>query len=178
MSNDINLISNKDTTSLKAKKRLKQTRTIAIVSLVIVALLSVIVFIINSQTSLESIKKDESSTLQSISYLNKKSAKLAIINNRLKDISDIMVKRKNYTSAINTLLQLMPPGLSTANLELSKQDVSVVVNSNSLLSMDKFLNSVMDLTSKKQVISNVTIESLILNKKTGSYSLSLKAKLL
>jgi len=178
MNNDINLISNKDVASLKAKKRLKLTRTIAIASLVIATLLSIIVFIINTQTSLSSIKKDENSTLQSISYLNKKTAKLAIINNRLKDISDILEKRKNYTSAINTLLQLMPPGLSTTTLELSKKDVLLVVHSNSLLLIDKFLNSIIDLSSKKQVISSVTIESLTTNQKTGSYSLSVKTSLL
>ncbi|MCL5019480.1 MAG: hypothetical protein M1426_03240 [Patescibacteria group bacterium] len=178
MNNDINLISNKDAASLNAKKRLKQIRIIAIASLVVVALLSIIIFIINSQTSLSGIKKDQNSTIQSISYLNKKSAKLAIINNRLKDISDIMEKRKNYTNTINTLLQLMPPGVSTTTLELSKKDVVLIVHSNSLLSIDKFLNSIIDLSSKKQVISSVTIESLIINPKTGSYSLSLKTILL
>ena len=178
MSNDINLISNKDAASLNAKKRLKQIRIIAIASLVVVALLSIIIFIINSQTSLSGIKKDQNSTIQSISYLNKKSAKLAIINNRLKDISDIMEKRKNYTNTINTLLQLMPPGVSTTTLELSKKDVVLIVHSNSLLSIDKFLNSIIDLSSKKQVISSVIIESLIINQKTGSYSLSLKTTLL
>lgn len=178
MNNDINLISNDDAASLKAKKRLKQTRTIAIVSLVIVALVSIIVFVINTQTSLPGIKNDENSTLQSISYLNKKTAKLAVINNRLIDISDILKKRTNYTNAINTLLQLMPPGLSTANLEIDKKDVALVVNSSSLLLIDKFLNSIIDLSAKKQVISGVIIESITLNQKTGSYSLSFKTALL
>ena len=178
MNNDINLISNKDADSLKAKKRLKQIRTIAIISLAAVAFLSIIIFIINSQSSLDAIKKDENSTLQSISYLNKKAAKLAIINNRLKDISDIMNKRKNYTNTVNTLLQLMPPGLSTTTLELGKKDVVLVVNANSLLLIDKFLNSIIDLSSKKQIISNITIESLIVNQKTGSYALSVKTTLL
>lgn len=178
MSNDINLISNKDAASLKAKKRLKQVRIVAIISLVIVALLSIIVFIINSQTSLAGIKKDENSTLQSISYLDKKSAKLAVINNRLGDISDILQKRKNYTSAINTLLQLMPPGVSTTALELDKNDVLLVINSNSLLSIDKFLNSIIELSSKEQVIGSVFIESLVVNNKTGIYSLSIKTTLL
>src|ERR1035437_451551 len=178
MNNDINLISNKDTAFLKAKNRLKQTRTIAIISLVIIALVSIVVFIINSQTSLTGIKNDENSTLQNISYLNKKAAKLAIINNRLKDISDILGKRKNYTNAINTLLQLMPPGLSTSTLELDKKDVALVVNSNSLLLIDKFLNSIIDLSAKKQVIGSVTIESLIVNPKTGNYSLSVITTLL
>jgi len=178
MSNNINLVSNKDEDSLKAKKRLKQVRAIAVISLAIVAFLSIIIFIINSQTSLEGIKKDENSTLQSISYLNKKAAKLAIVNNRVKDVSDILQKRKNYTSAINTLLQLMPPGLSTTTLELGKKDVTVVVRSNSLLLIDKFLNSMMELSAKKQVISSLTIENLVVNQKTGSYSLSLKTTLL
>ncbi len=178
MSNDINLVSNKDAAFLKAEKRLKQIKVVAVISLVVVALISVLIFIINSQTSLASIKKDENSTLQSISYLNKKAAKLAIINNRLEDISDILQKRKNYTGAINALLQLMPPGVSTTALELNKNDVVLVVNSSSLLSIDKFLNSIIDLSSKKQVISSVIIESLVVNNKTGIYSLSIKTTLL
>ncbi len=178
MSNDINLVSNKDEASLKEKRRLRQVRVIAVVSLVVVALASVLIFIINSQTSLSSIKKDENSTLANISYLNKKAAKLAIVNERLKNISDILQKRKNYTSAINTLLQLMPPGVYTATLELDKNDVFLVANSNSLLSIDKLLNGVIDLSSKKQVIGSVRIESLTVNVKTGNYSISIKTKLL
>jgi Tfp pilus assembly protein PilN len=177
MNNDINLISNQDAASLKEKKRLKAVRTIAIASLAIVGLVSVVIFIINSQTSLVSIKKDENSALQNISYLNKKAAKLAIINNRLKDISDILQKRKNYTSAMNTLLQLMPPGVNIGTLDLGKKDVTLIVNSNSLLPVDKFLNSLIDLSSKKQVINGITIESLIFNEKTGNYSLSIKTTL-
>jgi len=178
MNNEINLISNKDADSLKTQKRLKQTRTIAIVSLAIVALLSVIIFIINTQSSLAGIKKDQNSTIQSITYLNKKAAKLAIINNRLKDISSILEKRKNYTSVINTLLRLMPPGVTTTTLELGKKEVILVVHANSLLLIDKFLNSVIDLSLKKQIINTVTINSLSVNKKTGIYSLSIKTTLL
>jgi hypothetical protein len=178
MSNDINLISNNDTASLKAKKRLKLARIIAIISLGIVALLSILIFIINSQNSLPSVKKDENSTIQSISYLSKKTAKLAIINNRILEISDILGKRKNYTSAINAFLQLMPAGLTTTDLELNKKDVILVVQSNSLISIDKFLNSMIALSAKKQVIDSLIIENLTVNQKTGSYAISFKTTLL
>ena len=178
MNNDINLISNKDASSLREKKRLKQIRTAAIASLIIVAIVSILIFIISSQTSLASIKKEENSTLTNISYLNKKAAKLAIINSRIKDISDIMQKRKNYASTINTFLQLMPPGVYTTSLELEKKDVALVVNSTSLLSIDKFINSMVDLASKKQMIDGVTIESLNINAKTRTYTLSIKTTLL
>jgi Tfp pilus assembly protein PilN len=178
MSNDINLVSNKNAASEKAKRRLKQVRIMAVVSLVVVAFVSVTIFIVNSQASLPSIKNDENSTLANITYLNKKAATLAIINSRVKDISDILKKRNNYTSAINTLLQLMPPGVNTTTLELDKKDVILVANSNSLLSIDKFVNGVIDLSSKKQLIGTVTIESLTINEKTGTYSISIKSTLL
>lgn len=178
MNSEINLISKNDAQAIKEKKRLKTIRAIAVVSLVFIALTSVLIFIISSQLSLSSIRKDENSTLQSISFLNKKAAKLAIMNDRLKDISDILQKRKNYISAINTLLQLMPPDVYTATLELDKKNVLLVVNSRSLLSIDKFLNSIIDLSSKKQTINGVIIESLTVNEKTGNYSLSIKIILL
>jgi Tfp pilus assembly protein PilN len=178
MNNDINLVSNKDAATLKEKKRLKQARTTAIVSLAVVAFVSILIFIVSSQTSLSSIKKDENTAISNISYLNKKAAKLAVVNERLKDISDILQKRKNYTSAINTLLQLMPPDVYTSTLELDKENIVLVANSNSLLSIDKFINATIDLSSKKQVISSVTIESVILNQRSGNYSVSIKSKLL
>ena len=178
MTNNINLVSNENAASVKEKNRLKIVRAVAAVSLALVALISVFIFLANSQISLSSIKKDENSTIQSISFLNKKTAKLAIINNRLKDITTIMQKRKNYRSIIAKFMEIAPSGVYILTLEIDKSDVLIVVNSNSLLLLDKFLNNVNELSIKKQYLSGLTIESLTVNAKQGNYALTLKTKIL
>jgi hypothetical protein len=72
----------------------------------------------------------------------------------------------------------MPAGLTTTDLELNKKDVILVVQSNSLISIDKFLNSMIALSAKKQVIDSLIIENLTVNQKTGSYAISFKTTLL
>ncbi len=178
MNNDINLVSSQESTSLNEKKRLKMIRVTAVVSLTVVALSSILIFILYSSLSLSSIKKDQDSTLNSISFLHKKSAELAIINNRLTDITNILQKRKNYTNAIATIRQQMPAGVSTTDLEINKDNVVLIVSSNSLQSIDTFLNNVISLSQKQKVVSKIFIESLTVNEKSGSYSLSLSATLL
>lgn len=178
MNNDINLVSSQESSSLKEKKRLKTIRVAAVVSLVVVALSSVLIFLLYSSLSLSSIKKDQDSTLNSISFLHKKSAELAIINNRLLDITNILQKRKNYTKAIATIRGQMPAGVNIIELEINKDEVLMVANSSSLSSINTFLNNVIALAQKQQTVSKIFIESITVNEKTGSYSLSLRATLL
>ena len=178
MTNNINLVSNQTAASVKEKNRLKIVRISASVSLAVVALISIFIFIVNSQISLSSIKKDENSTIQSISFLNKKTAKLAIINNRLKDITNIMQKRRNYRRLISKFTEIMPGGVYPLTLEIDKNDILLIVNSNSLLLLDKFLNNTNELSLKKSYINGLSIESLTVNEKQGNYSLALRLKMI
>ncbi len=178
MNNDINLVGNQQQESLKEKKRLKTVRIAAVVSLIVISLMSLIIFILYSSLSLGSIKNDQNSTLNSISYLHSKAAQLAIVNNRLVDISNVLSKRKNYTNSINILKQQMPPGVTTSQLSISNGNVTFVVSSQSLDSLNTFLNNIISLAQKQQTIDKIYIESLVINTKTGSYSLSIKASLL
>ena len=178
MNNNINLVGNQETESLKEKKRLRIVRIAAIGSLVFVTLTSLLIFILYSALSLSSIKKDQDSALNSISFLHKQAAELAVVNSRLTDINNILKKRKDYTKAITTIKGLMPDGVNISEIEVSKDDLAIVVTSNSLQSLNTFLTGFTNLAKKQQTIEKVFIESLTLNQKVGNYSLSLKATLL
>lgn len=178
MSNDINLVSGNNAAIEKEKKRLKTVRYVAVGALVLVALISILIFILNSQIGLASIKRDEGSTLQNISFLRQKAAKLAMVNNRVKDISEVLQKRKNYSETIKTIREQMPQDVYTVSLELDKKELLIIVNSSSLLSINKFLDNIISLSANKKIVRNVLIESLTVNNKTGYYSLTLKANVL
>lgn len=178
MTNDINLVSNKDEATLKQKKQLRAVRVVAVISLAMIVLFSVLIFIISSLIGLQSIKNSENSTLNSISFLHKKEAELAIVNNRLQDITTILQNRKNYTSDINTLLKIIPSGVYVNSIEINKDSLTMVIVSNSLLSINDFLNSLIGFAQKNQLVKNLIIESLSINGKTGLYSLSIQATIL
>ncbi len=177
MNDSINLVTADTRENLKRKKRTYVLRIISIVFLVFVGLVSIILFILNSSLSLSSVKKQEVATIQSISLQKDKLAKFNLLNDRLKSIKDVLKDRKNYTNTLNVLLDQIPQGVGTSSLNIEKSDVTLTINAVSLLPINKFLNNVIELSSKKKVIKDMVIESLSIDSKTGIYSLSIKAKL-
>ena len=176
MNNDINLISTQDI-SIGKKKRVKIIRGIAISLLAFTAFVSILTFFLNSQVSLASIKKDQDFVLRSMSFLSSKRAKLDLVNDRVKNISEILSKRQNYLNTIRTILDKLPNGTSPTSLGVESDNILLTISSNSLSSVNKFLNDLIDLSIQGHILKNMTIESLTISK-DGGYSLSIKAKLL
>lgn len=177
MNSSINIIKGDTKENLGRTKRTFILRIISIVFLFFVASLSIILFLLNLRISVSSIKKDQAETLRSVSLEKNKLAKLNLINDRLKGIRDILKNRKNYTNTLNILLSQIPQGVTASSLRIEKGDLTLTVNSSSLLPINKFLNNIIDLSIKKNVVKGVTIESLTIDSKTGIYSLSVKAKI-
>ena len=177
MNSDINLISNQDRESVEKRKRVKIVRVIAIIALFFTAFISILTFALNQQISLSGLKKEQNSILQSMSLLSNRSAKLYFVNDRLKNILEILKQRKSYISIVNTILGDIPSEVSATALEVDKDNILLTVSSNSLFPMNKFLNNFIDLSFKKHLVKDVTIETLTIDKE-GGYSLSVKAKLL
>lgn len=177
MSDSINLVKAQSREGEERKRRAYILRVISLVFLSFVGLVSIILFILNARISASSIKKEEVVTVQAISAQKEKLAKYNLLNDRLKGISEILKNRKSYTKALNTLLSQVPEGAGTSSLNIEKNDVTLTVNSSSLLPINKFLNNVVELSAKRDVIKDMVIESLSIDSKTGIYSLSVKAKL-
>lgn len=178
MNSSINLISTKNDDLELKLKRLRIVRSIAVASLVLIVLMSVGVFILTLQVPLASIKKEEASTLNDISYLHDKAAKLYLANDRVSNINNIIAKRKNYSEVVNKIVGLMPSDLSIDSLTITDQAILLTVSSNSLQSINQFLNSYVDFGNKGKPIDSVSVDNLVVNTKTGRYSLSFKAQVL
>ena len=178
MGKDINLIAGKNEQQEKEKKRIKLFRGIAFLCLLVVLVLSVIIFIFNLSFSTDSIKKDQTSAINSIAALSKRSGRLMAIDERLNDISNILAKRKNYSQIISEILKKAPSDVKTTSIEVGKDGVSIYVSSASLVPLNDFLNNLLEMSINKQVISNLSLTGLTADEKTGKYSLSLKMTLL
>lgn len=178
MNNDINLVHDKNTENFVLKARAKIFRNVAIIALSVISFLSILLFILASTSPLSSIKKNENTTLYNISFLHAKSAKLYLLNDRLKNISTILSTRKNYTETLGTLLSEVPSDASANTFEIDKDNIVLKVSSKSLIPINKFLDSFINLSSTKKIIKDIIITGLTLDKQTGTYSIFVKAKII
>jgi hypothetical protein len=178
MSNDINLVSGKAYEFEKELKRLKIIRVAAIVSLVTVSLISILLFLITLLLPISSVKKDQEKTISSIALLRQKLTKYSLINDRVKNISEITKQRKNYSIITNKLLSKVPADLSVDILTIEDGAISISVGGVSLVPINEYINSIVELGDKKDGISGLVVESLVLNNNTGKYILTLQADIL
>ncbi len=177
MSSDINLLSNINPDLLKRKKGLRIVRMVSALSLAFVAIASIIIFILNSTAPLFSIKKEQDLTLQKISLLKDRQAKIAIINNRILGITEIIKKRSSYYKVINTILERIPNEISIQSLRVDKKTLALTLTSNSLQPIQDFINNLISMAKKKELINTITLDSLTLSEKNSSYFVSIKANL-
>lgn len=177
MSNDINLILSKQGQSLKRKKRLVIIQRVAVVFLVITALISIILFLLNTINSISDIRKEQTSILTSIGGLKDKSSKLVMVNDRLKNINNITKKRKSYTTLMSYFKEAFGD-LTVSVFEVDKKSMLITVSSKSLLAENEFLAKMIEKSGKKQLFKNLIIQTLTVNEQTGNYTLILKAEVI
>lgn len=175
---DINLISVDNKETLQIAKALLVTRIIAIASLLFISISAVVIFILNLTNPTSSIKNQQNSVLQQLTTLKNKSASVTLLNDRLRNISAITLKRKNYNSKIDKILSLTSSEVTPDSLTLNDNKISLRVSSNSLLNIGQFLDSLVNLSDKKEVLKNLTVDSLSANIGGGTYSLSISAEVL
>lgn len=176
MNDSINLVGAQETGNVRRHKRVFVLRVISLVFLSFVAVVSIILFVLNIRVSTSSIKNEQAFVTRNISLQKDKFAKLNLLNDRLKGIRQVLKDRKNYTATVNSILDQVPSGASASTLSINKDGITLTVASGSLLSINKFLNNVIDLSIQKRLIKDMVIESLSIDTKTGIYSLSIKAK--
>ena len=177
MSKDINLLLNKNVKLLQLKKRLKGLRVIAVGFLVVVLLNSASVFLLNRKFSSSSIKKDQDSLLYKMSAFRKRQATLTIVNNRIQNISKVLNKRVDAHKIVNTILGKMPDGILVESLKYNDKTISMSFSSDSLLPLDEFINNLIDMATKKEIINTLVLDSLDANGGKYLASISIDASL-
>lgn len=178
MSSSINLVSSKNDQLERNLRRLRFVKTLAIVSLIFVALTSVVIFVINLSLPISDVKKGQKDALASIAGLHGKQATYYLMRDRITNISSILSKRKSYVDTTNSIFGKLPSGVSADTLDVETGALTLSVSSSSLLPLNQFLDSLIVLGKSGKIIKNLNIQSLILNTKNGSYSLTVQADIL
>lgn len=177
MYNNINLLSNKNSEVLRKKKRVVISRIAAIGVLIALVLFSVAVFMLNNRMADSIELKERDSVLNNINILQEKEVRLRSINDRLQGIREILKKRKDYHGILTTVLQKIPDNALIEKLEVDSKAILLTVSSNSLLPIDGLINNLIDMAVKKEMITNLVLESLTLDTKKGNYLVNIKANL-
>ena len=183
MNNNINFLSITTGQREKKKKGVWIVRIIAVSSLILVSLLSVLSFYLNRNIYPQSLKHKYDSLLQSISVLHNKEAKLAIIENRIENITELLgrraqgnTEREDYAKTIGKFTQKLPAGVTVESLKADKKTIILSLSSSSLRPINELIDNLIGLGQDK-TISVMLLDSLSLNEATGTYSLSLTANL-
>lgn len=173
---DINLVNVGGIPTPKNSKAVK-LKIIAVAFLIFVGAMAVILFILDFYSPLNSIKKEQDQILTSISSQNDKAAKLSIVNERAVAINKLKTERTDYLGVLDIAISNLSSGVRTAGLSVDKASVAITVSSDSLLSLNNFLNGVLDESKKNDSIKSVSMESLTATDVSNIYLMSVKFSL-
>lgn len=158
MSININLVGQKDPRDSKAEK-VRKIKGISFAILFLTAFLAILIFGIDYRFSASYVQKQQANLLSELDNYKDESAKIFIVNSKLSELSKILAQRKKYDNVITQIYNANIDGASIDELVLDEAGISIIVSSNSIESIDKFINSLLEL-NKQQVINGVALKRL------------------
>lgn len=174
---DINFLLRRDEESLKRQKRVKILNFISVMLLIGIGVMSLIIFLLIQITNVSSIKKEQEDILRKISQFQNRKTKLFVLDNRINNIQEILEKRKDLSKVTSGLLTKTPARLSIENLQIDDKVISLTAQSTSLFAIGEFINNLTDMVRKKEIISSLTLDSLVFDESKNSYQVSIKSEL-
>jgi len=178
MSRNINLVLKEGAEGLKYKRRLKRFRLLAAGLLLAVLLVSLSIYLlINFIFGTSSIEKDKDELANQLLPLRDKEAKLKVINDRLNNITLVQGRKIDVYKIVDKFLSEVPIGLSVDNLEYEMDKVSVKVSSDSLVAVDEFINNLISLAERKELVGTLILNSLVVGE-IGKYEVTLNVGLI
>ncbi|MBI2033242.1 MAG: hypothetical protein HYT10_02135 [Candidatus Levybacteria bacterium] len=175
---DINLLPKNQGILVSKEHGIRVVRFIAFGILSFVVFFSLILFIIRIQSPLTSLKKQEASLLSTLTLSNTKMAKHLIIVDRLTTISTVLGKRPQLDTIVSAFLSKLPPNVTLISLQITLTKVQITGTSDSLLDINTFLNNLVLMVTKKEIIGRLVLQGLSFDAKKGTYNFILEATLL
>ena len=172
MSSGINLIVTKQRSAFAPLlDRVQILRSIAIFLLFGVSVCSMILFLLISFSPLPALQKQERSEIANLAQFHSDVAKLSFLNERANGIATLISKRANLNKLIDSIQNKLPAGVSIVSLSMGKKTLSVTVDSNSLATLDTFLNTLTDATGVNKEYFHLTLNNLSLDGERNRYLL-------
>lgn len=173
MYDDINLAIKKKRNTPR-KKQVEILKKISFVILFIVAILSIIIFLLNLRFSISSVKKQQKAAMQNLSTYDQTAIKIFLLNSRLNDIGSILGSRVKHNQSVGKVVFDVTGSMRVEELSVNGSSFSITVSSPSLFDLNDFLNNILSLSSSKEV-SNVSLKELRIGE--SGYTMSLEMNL-
>lgn len=178
MKSDINLLLKTKTDLTKKSKTSNLLKIISIISVVLIIIISLSLFILSRQLSLEPIKEKQIAVLNNINLIKNKQAKFIVVSSNLDNAAQIITNRPKFDSDIREILAKVPNEVSSQSLQLDKNNLTFNVESNSLKEINNFINNFAEMAKSKNLIQDLTLEGINFDPKSGSYNLNIQASIL
>lgn len=177
MNANINLLLQTSEESKREQKRIKRLNFIAVILLIGVGFLSIVIFLLTQIINPSGIKKEQKSVIAKISKFQDRQAKLFVLNNRINNIEKILEKRINLFLKVRSLLAKTPSRLFIEDMEVDDKKVTMSAQSTSLLAIGELINNLTDMVRKREIISSLTLSTLVFDEAKNYYLISIKANL-
>lgn len=177
MNNSINLLDYKNkvaVTPSSSKQRL--LRKIAVGLLFTSATFSIMFFMLISFSPLPQLEETRKRASDTLSSHDKDIAKLILVKERTDNIKQILDTRTKYDEILGSLQSKLPPGTAVKSVQLKEKNISVVVSSKSLLTLDTFLKQIID--SKTKEYTNIRMSELSTDLSDNNFYLTLNIEML
>ncbi len=175
MSKEINLIYSKKKNRISQERLIKIVHRIAYACVGITALFAGGIYYLNQSVPLPALQKQEATITQNLTLSQQKILKLMLIKDRLTQINTIMNQRKNLDETIATIISALPQGVSVNSFALSTGKIDITVSSHSLLAINQFIDFSINKLNNKELFSTLTINGIVADAKSQTYSLILEA---
>lgn len=175
MNDGINLINSKKQQIERQEKLLKNFRRISFGSLVAVAILAVVLFLLNVFSPVSKLQGEQQTVAQNLLGSKSKIAKFLLLRDRLGNIDKVFIQNSSLDKILTTIASNIPGDVNVDSLGISKDNVALILTSPSLASINAFMDFLNKQVTLKTLFKKVTISSLTVDVKSGKYTLSVSA---
>lgn len=166
---DINLLPKSTNSPQNQDYTVLLLRRISFVLLFATAVISISLFVLVISSPLTKVKQQENALLVALDASKTKISRNVIIQERLRSITKVLKERNTYEKNIEAVLKVLPQSVTITALEIHKKNMQITGNSNSLDSLNIFINALLSMQSKKESIASVALQSFALQKEAGKY---------
>ncbi len=178
MSNEVNLLRNKQQNSSLQRNYVTLTRLVAAVCLFLVIAIEITIFTLQNLSPLGELQRKESALLHNLTLYHTKAIQEYLISDRASHIQSILKSRSEFDVLMAKLFNGLPSDTKVDTLILDQAGVSVALSSTSLLSLGQSLDGFIALKDKKTIFKSIFIDGLTADEKNAKFSLVVHGKFL
>lgn len=176
MKNEINLLPPKKVQG-KSNRQARTLRMVSVGLLLLVTTISVGVFFLTLFSPLPGLKKEEADASAKLDAYQKKAVAYLVTHQRLADIGSYIQKRYKYPQSLSDMQSTGNDQITFTGIKLTEKDVTLMVSSPSLQSINSVLNDITRKSEEEKLYSNFTVSSLDYTGETNEYALGLNVTL-